>query len=68
MEKIIIKFLEKIGIKNKFKEKNKKLQNIYKKIDKIDKDKDFIMINSSEGLTEDEYLKVLQNELFGEKQ
>lgn len=44
------------------------LQNIYNKIDKIDKiDKsdDFIMINSSEGLSEQEFLQVLQNEFFG---
>ena len=41
------------------------LQNIYNKIDKIDKSDDFMMINSSEGLSEGEFLQVLQNEFFG---
>lgn len=40
------------------------LQNIYNKIDKIDKSDDFMMINSSEGLSEGEFLQVLQNEFF----
>lgn len=33
------------------------LQNIYNKIDKIDKSNDFMMINSSEGLSEQEFYK-----------
>lgn len=44
--------------------RNPELQNIYNKIDKIDKSDDFMMINSDEGLTEEEFLQVLKNEFF----
>lgn len=47
------------------KQKQSELQNIYNKIDKLSKLDDCIYINSSEGLTEEEFLKVLQNEIFG---
>lgn len=47
------------------KQKQSELQNIYNKIDKLSKLDDVIYINSSEGLTEEEVLKVLQNEIFG---
>lgn len=46
-------------------EKESELQNIYNKIDKLSKLDDCIYINSSQGLTEEEILKVLQNEIFG---
>lgn len=46
--------------------RSSELQNIYNKIDKIDKSDDFMMINSSEGLSEQEFLQVLQNEFFGD--
>lgn len=45
--------------------KESELQNIYNKIDKLSKLDDCIYINSSEGLTEEEVLQVLQNEIFG---
>lgn len=45
--------------------KESELQNIYNKIDKLSKLDDCIYINSSEGLTEEEFLQVLQNEIFG---
>lgn len=47
------------------KQKQSELQNIYNKIDKLSKLDDCIYINSSEGLTEEEVLQVLQNEFFG---
>ena len=47
------------------KQKQSELQNIYNKIDKLSKLDDCIYINSSQGLTEEEVLKVLQNEIFG---
>ena len=49
-------------IKNWFKPKD--LNTIYDKIDKMSKSDDFIYINSAEGLTEDEFLSVIKNELF----
>lgn len=47
------------------KQKQSELQNIYNKIDKLSKLDDCIYIDSSQGLTEEEILKVLQNEIFG---
>lgn len=41
------------------------LQNIYNKIDHMEKEDDgMLIINSNEGLTEEEYLEVLKNEFF----
>ncbi len=50
------------SIKNWFKPKY--LKPIYDKIDNMSKSDDFVFINSSEGLTEDEFLSVIKNELF----
>lgn len=49
-------------IKNWFKPKD--LNTVYDKIDNISKSADFVYINSAEGLTEDEFLAVIKNELF----
>lgn len=49
-------------VKNLFKPKN--LKSVYNKIDNMKKSNDFIFINSSEGLTEEEFLSVLKNELL----
>ena len=40
------------------------LQQIYSKIDKMDKGDNCLFINSSEGLTEEEFLAVLKNEFL----
>lgn len=54
-------------IKNWFKKKNNNSLsiNIYNKVDKLVKDDDgVIYIESSEGLTESEFLNILNNELI----
>lgn len=53
----ILKFVRKL-----FKETPE--QNVYPKIDKLEKDGDCLFIQSSEGLTEDELLQIISKELL----
>ena len=53
-------------IKNLFKKNNNSLSyNVYNKVDKLVKDDDGVLyIESNEGLTESEFLNILNNELI----